>query len=108
EAAVLVKKVRSHLGDKSTAVLTPDLLKQILAFLGYDAPPSTSLSLVDKLASMAGEEFEEFVASIYKEKGYQVDYTQRSGDHGIDLILHKENKSLSFSANAGKVQLGNR
>jgi len=67
-------------------------MKRTLNYLGYEGNRPTSISLATKLNSMSGQEFEEFVAAVYKKKGYRIEYTQVTGDHGIDLVMRKDNK----------------
>ena len=40
-------------------------------------------------------EFEEFVADLFREMGYAVETTVRSGDHGIDLFLRKDDQLIA-------------
>ena len=42
--------------------------------------------------ALDGVGFERAVAKIYKDRGYEVEYTPRSYDQGIDLILRRDNK----------------
>lgn len=41
-------------------------------------------------AKLDGVEFERAVARIYRERGFEVEFTPRSNDQGIDLILKKD------------------
>lgn len=43
--------------------------------------------------ALDGVGFERAVAKIYKDQGYEVEFTPRSHDQGIDLILRKQNKT---------------
>lgn len=47
----------------------------------------------EKIQAMSGRQFEEFVASLFSRKGYAVQITPESGDHGIDLHLTRSGKS---------------
>ena len=42
---------------------------------------------------MNGLEFEHWVASLFRRRGYTVSLTANSGDHGIDLVLSKAGHS---------------
>ncbi len=42
--------------------------------------------------ALDGVGFERAVAKIYKDRGYEVEYTPRSYDKGIDLVLRRDNK----------------
>jgi restriction system protein len=72
--------------------ITPEVAKRVLAWLGYEDVRTHSLNLADKLRSMAGPEFEEFVAQLFRRKGYLVELTETTGDHGIDLLMHLDGK----------------
>lgn len=50
----------------------------------------TVLSPIEKVDKMTGAQFEEFMATYFRQKGYDVIKTKLSGDFGIDLII--ENK----------------
>ena len=59
-------------------------------------PVSFSLSPVSLreqrsfINAMTGEEFEVFVAGLFKQRGYEITLTQTSGDYGADLILERD------------------
>ena len=42
------------------------------------------------LDALSGEEFEDFIEELFKRMGYRVETTKRSGDGGIDLIVHNQ------------------
>lgn len=44
----------------------------------------------EQLYELSPEDFERYVAKLYRLKGYQVDHRGRSGDHGVDLELTGE------------------
>jgi HJR/Mrr/RecB family endonuclease len=41
----------------------------------------------DEIHYMSGPEFEQFMADLLRQKGYQVEETPLSGDQGVDLVL---------------------
>jgi restriction system protein len=45
---------------------------------------------VDAWASLNGIGFERAVAIIYREQGFNVEFTPRTNDQGVDLILRKD------------------
>jgi len=45
---------------------------------------------LDAVDQMTGREFEEFLAKIFKQLGYQVMLTKASVDYGADLVIQKE------------------
>lgn len=42
---------------------------------------------IHQIDQMTGEEFEQFLGTFFKKRGYKVSYTAQSGDYGADLIL---------------------
>lgn len=51
--------------------------------------PST-LSPIERVDRMSGEEFEIFMEHYFIQKGYKVERTPLSGDYGVDLIIEHE------------------
>ncbi len=91
-ATVVIKKIRAYCGGEVKEQLTPETTRRILSWFGYVPGRTNSLTLADKLCSMTGSEFEEFVAQVFRSQGYFVEFTRASGDHGIDLVMHKQGK----------------
>lgn len=57
---------------------------------------------------MTGREFEVFLGDIFKVKGYEVEVTQASCDHGVDLIvLLRNRKRLAIQAKNQSASVGN-
>jgi restriction system protein len=54
-----------------------------------------SLELAD-VDSMAGRDFEKYVALLFQHQGYKVKLTGRSGDLGVDVIAVKEEERLAI------------
>ena len=48
-------------------------------------PLPTLLVVADQIRAMDGLEFEHWVADLFRRAGFQVEITQASGDHGVDL-----------------------
>jgi restriction system protein len=66
--------------------------KEILQWMGYKRDDLTSVGIACKIRSLSGSEFEEYVGSIFEALGFAVEFTPETGDHGIDLILHRGNQ----------------
>lgn len=56
---------------------------------GRGTDPDLSSLGVDELYALSPSEFEQFVAVLFRKKGYRVQWRGRSGDHGVDLELVK-------------------
>jgi HJR/Mrr/RecB family endonuclease len=68
--------VRSSPQDQSqAATATPDL------------DPARDLPDLPDLDAMSGVEFENFVAGLYRSRGFEAEVTKASGDFGADLIV---------------------
>jgi len=44
---------------------------------------------LDAIDNMKGREFEEYLAKLFKQLGYQVSSTKASGDYGADMVIQK-------------------
>lgn len=51
-------------------------------------------SNISEIDNMTGTEFEEFIAEILSDLGYTSKLTRKSGDFGVDLIVHKNGESF--------------
>jgi Holliday junction resolvasome RuvABC ATP-dependent DNA helicase subunit len=94
-AGVILKRVRDYLDPNTARDLTIDLAQEALRSFGYVGKPSTPLDLASKVQHMDALEFEEFVGEIFREMGYAVETTAKSGDHGIDLLIRKKDKLIA-------------
>ncbi len=56
--------------------------------------------------SMSGLEFEHELGSLYRRLGYNVQMTATSGDHGIDLILRKDGKTMVVQCKSHQAPVG--
>ncbi len=55
-------------------------------------PPATIVPLsINELYDLSPRAFEEYVAQLFRQKGYHVTMRGRSGDHGVDLELTQSN-----------------
>lgn len=51
---------------------------------------SKSISPIERVDRMSGEQFEIFMENYFSQKGYKVERTPLSGDYGVDLIIEHE------------------
>lgn len=56
---------------------------------------------------LAGEEFELLIGSVFKKRGYFVEYTQTSGDQGVDLILTSGQERIAVQCKRYSHNVGN-
>ena len=47
---------------------------------------------------MTPQEYEQYVASLYQEKGYKTEVAPLSGDYGIDVIASKGDEKIAIQA----------
>lgn len=92
-AAVLVKRISTHW--RVSGDVAVDDARKMLALLSGGEGNSTSMTLADRLRSMGGIEFEQWVANLFREMGYGVEMTEVTGDHGIDLVVRKGPRVLA-------------
>lgn len=45
---------------------------------------------ISQVDTMTGEEFEEYVAELFRFQGYEAYMTRRSGDYGVDIVVSKD------------------
>jgi HJR/Mrr/RecB family endonuclease len=88
-SAILLKKFKQILAG-STRLEVPEI--------GY---------LIDQVDRMTGEEFEEFLACCFRNLGYAVEMTPKTGDFGADLILSKARKKTVIQAKRYQGKVGN-
>jgi len=88
-SAILLKKFKQILAG-STRLEVPEI--------GY---------LIDQVDRMTGEEFEEFLACCFRNLGYAVEMTPKTGDFGADLILSKARKKTVVQAKRYQGKVGN-
>ncbi len=54
----------------------------------------------DAIDAMSGVEFEEFLAELFRRKGFAVEMTPVTGDYGVDLILTNPQTQLRIAVQA--------
>lgn len=101
---VLVKRVRNY--ARSLTAVTPEVAREVLTSFGYLNESAPSIDLEVKLQSMTGPDFEEFVATVFRRKGYAVEMTPGSGDHGIDLFLRKGSEFVAVQCKRWEAPVG--
>lgn len=62
----------------------------------------------NKIDSLNGFEFENFLSQLFKQMGYQVKSTKLSGDQGADLIISKYNEKIAVQAKRYNNKVSNR
>jgi HJR/Mrr/RecB family endonuclease/uncharacterized protein (DUF697 family) len=96
----------SHLTSNKLSAILLKKFKQILA--GYTQLEVPEIGyLIDRVDRMTGEEFEEFLACCFRNLGYAVEMTPKTGDFGADLILSKAGKKTVIQAKRYQGKVGN-
>ncbi len=94
--AVFVKRISHYINDISSDMkIGLQHIPKILGHLGYGESYPQSLSTADKFSHMSGLDFERWTADHFRHEGYKVEMTKATGDHGIDLLLYKENNLVA-------------
>ncbi|SOC23300.1 restriction system protein [Ureibacillus xyleni] len=53
---------------------------------------------IKQIDAMTGEEFEQYLGLLFKQRGFKVSYTKTSGDFGADLILKDREDTIAVQA----------
>ena len=61
---------------------------------------------IDELMELSPREFEEYVGSLFKHLGYDVEVTQYVNDKGIDIIMYKDNVKYGVQCKRYKGTVG--
>ena len=57
--------------------------------------PTTELPVLERIRRLSWQDFEDFIAEVYRGEGYHVEQTARGrADGGYDLVLLRENTSV--------------
>lgn len=51
---------------------------------------------IDKIDSVSGYDFEEYVVALFESAGFECRHTPKSKDNGVDLIASKNNMSIAI------------
>jgi Holliday junction DNA helicase RuvB len=106
DARVLVKRLRDYARPSTASQVRPDAVREALASFGYLDKSLVSVDLIDRLQKMSGLQFEEFVAGLFRKQGYAVEITQGSGDHGIDLLMRKDQQVVAVQCKRWNAPVG--
>lgn len=60
------------------------------------ATSTTNEYKIEDVDLMSGQEFENFVAHLFRKMGYSTEVTKTSGDQGIDVIVEKNGKKIGI------------
>ena len=63
--------------------------------------------IISDIDLMSGQEFEQFVSSLFNELGYETSVTKTSGDQGIDIIAKKGNDVVAIQTKCYSKPVGN-
>ncbi len=85
EADVFLQRVATHFTFAAIGRIDRQKLGAINRFLGAGDLSPGLVAVADQIRSMDGLEFEHWVAELFRRAGFQVEITQASGDHGVDL-----------------------
>ena len=85
--------------------LLPETVRYINSFLRESVP---RLRLSNNFDTMEGHDFEYFCADILKKNGFEnVEVTQGSGDHGIDILAEKDGITYAIQCKCYSSNIGN-
>lgn len=79
------------------------ILSLTIEFIRYRKLKSSGILEVDK---MPGKVFEEYLQTLLKHRGYQVDRTPSTGDYGADLVLATTGRKIIVQAKRYKKKVG--
>jgi Holliday junction resolvasome RuvABC ATP-dependent DNA helicase subunit len=95
EAEVFLQRVATHFSFTGTERIDRARLREIKQFLGAGDSSPLLLVVADQIRAMDGLEFEHWVADLFRRAGFQVEITQASGDHGVDLWASLGNRLVA-------------
>ncbi|MFZ1250376.1 MAG: restriction endonuclease [Candidatus Microsaccharimonas sp.] len=74
-----------------------------IALVSYKKKREAALAralAISQIDTLTGIEFENYLAHIFRHKGYKVQDTPRSNDFGVDLLITKKVRRRLFNLNA--------
>lgn len=82
--------------------------REIMRFKREDIPKILKSALKNKFSDFPPKDFEEFIAQLFRDNGYEVERTKYSGDYGVDLIIMKDTKRIAVQVKrySGKNKVG--
>ena len=63
-----------------------------------DNTAPTTVSIIDRIDKMSGEQFEIFMEQFFTRKGFKVTRTPLSGDYGVDIIIENDFGKIGVQA----------
>lgn len=80
----------------------------VLAKFAWQAYETRRLSKsgIAEIDQMSGHRFEEYLATLFRRLGYQVELTRRHGDYGADLVVTKGNTRTAVQAKRWSKRIG--
>lgn len=70
------------------------------------APNNEKITL-DDVDLMGGQEFENFIAKLFTNMGYETKLTKATGDQGIDIVISKNGNKIGIQAKCYSGNVGN-
>lgn len=95
EAAIFLQRLANHFTFGPSDIIDRPRLREISEFLGSGDVYPGLLVIADQIRTMEGIEFEHWVADLFKADGFQIEITQASGDHGVDLWASKGGRLIA-------------
>lgn len=78
-----------------------------LASRAFKKPNINNISL-SQIDHMTGSEFEDYLVTLFKAKGYKTHRTKGSGDQGVDIILDERSGRTAIQAKRYSGSVGNK
>lgn len=107
-----LEDIRSMISDKGVR-LSSAMLKQVLSRYIQEQEEQYTRDSVSidtkpkKFSELSGSDFEQLLYRLYKDQGYSVQWTGRSGDQGCDLIVNMGNERVAIQAKCYTGSVGN-
>lgn len=99
-------KQRNLLCDENT--LWNYIESTYLDYINLSANNNESTEHINVIDSMEGHDFEYFCADVLRKNGFvNVEVTQGSGDHGIDIVAEKDDISYAIQCKCYSSNIGN-
>ena len=92
DAEVFLQKAINHFSFTGSEQVGRSTIVWLSDFLGLGYVYPDEVMLTDQLRQMTGIEFEHWVADLFRRSGFQVETTQASGDHGVDLRVSRDHR----------------
>ncbi len=83
---------------KQKEKLEEDLFGKPKKKFTVDNTAPTTVSIIDRIDKMSGEQFEIFMEQFFTRKGFKVTRTPLSGDYGVDIIIENDFGKIGVQA----------